>query len=140
MNAAKPTNQDAGASAPQLTQLQRRLSGWRDHQGKGRRLPQWLWDSAAEVAREEGVSRVARVLRIDFYKLKRLASVLPPQPPRAMPPPGFVELSMSPVVEPKAHCATIELSDARGRKLTIVAASELSHWIALARAFWEERE
>jgi hypothetical protein len=55
-----------------------------------------------------------------------------------MTPPGFVELSVSPAPSPEAEVATIELSDGRGRKLRIVAASELSHWIALARALWEE--
>ena len=138
MNAIKPTSQNAGASAPKLTQLQRRLTGWRGHQGKEGRLPQWLWESAAELAREHGVSYVARVLRIDFYKLKRLSSALPPPAGGGMAPPGFVELSVSPAPAPKAEVATIELSDGRGRKLRIVAASEPSHWIALARAFWEE--
>lgn len=138
MNAIKPTIQSAGASAPNLNQLQRRLTGWRARRGKRGPLPRWLWESAAELASEHGVSCVARVLRIDFYKLKRLSSPLPPPPRGAIAPVGFVELRVSPPPEPERACATIAFSDARGRKLTIVAPGEPDRWIALARAFLEE--
>jgi len=56
-----------------LTDLQRRLDGWRRrHGGRGRRIPDDLWQEAAEIAQREGVSVVARVLRLRRERLGRL--------------------------------------------------------------------
>jgi hypothetical protein len=80
---------------------------------------------------------VARVLRLDYYKLKRRLAALSSEPRGNDAPPGFVALSVAPS-PPIPGAWTLELSDAQGRKLTLRAPSEPSAWSALARTFWEE--
>ncbi|MDA1138830.1 MAG: hypothetical protein O3B01_09635 [Planctomycetota bacterium] len=60
---------------PDLQRLCRRLEKHRNSKGKGHRLPSGIWRSAAELAREHGVSLVARVLSLDYYTLKERAVV-----------------------------------------------------------------
>ena len=50
-----------------------RFARWRKlHTGRVP-IPDSLWASAAELAREHGVFRTAKVLRLEYGKLKRLA-------------------------------------------------------------------
>lgn len=52
--------------------VSRRLQRWRrDHGGPGRRIPEELWELAADVARVEGVEETARALRLDSARLER---------------------------------------------------------------------
>ena len=55
-----------------------------------------LWAAAAEVARDHGVFRTAKVLGLEYGKLKRLATESHPAGPRtaklSAPPAAFVEL------------------------------------------------
>jgi hypothetical protein len=64
-----------------IRRVYRRFEHWRGaHGGGGARLPipEALWASAAEVAREHGMFHMARALRLDYCKLVRMAdSVVP---------------------------------------------------------------
>ena len=122
---------------PELSELARRLEQWRGRQRSRGPLPQWVWEEAAEAAHEHGVSRVARVLRLDYYKLKRRTTAPPAELGANGAPPGFVELSVSPPPVITSEW-TLELSDAQGRKLTLRGPSEPSCWREVARAFWPE--
>src|SRR5438094_1356258 len=73
-------------SATDLTQLRQQLNAWRRSQTQRTRLPEPLWEAAAALARAHGVSRVAQMLRLDFYKLQRRSI----QPPLSSP--RFVEI------------------------------------------------
>jgi len=121
----------------ELTGLARRLKQWRGRQRSQAPLPQWVWDEATEAAHEHGVSRVARVLQLDYYKLKRRAAGPSAEAGANGAPPGFVELSLSPPPSLTSEW-TLELSDSRGRKLTLRGPSEPSSWREVARAFWPE--
>ncbi len=57
--------------APGLEELQRRFDNWRGAGDKGRRIPEALWQSATELAREIGVNPVVRALHLDYTRLKR---------------------------------------------------------------------
>ena len=81
-------------STTDLNRLQRQLSAWRREQSGPPRLPEALWRAATDLARSQGPSRVARVLRLDDYKLrKRLAATASP----LVTPPAFVELTGVPM-------------------------------------------
>jgi hypothetical protein len=121
----------------ELSELARRLKQWRGRQRSQGALPQWVWDEATGAAREHGVSRVARALRLDYHKLKRRADVLPAEAGANGAPPGFVELSVGPTGSITSEW-TLELSDPQGRKLTLKGPSEPSCWREVARAFWPE--
>ena len=49
------------------------------HQGR-LPIPEALWASAAAVAREHGVFRTAKILRLEYGKLKRMAESEAPNP------------------------------------------------------------
>jgi hypothetical protein len=103
-------------------------------------IPESLWASAAELAREHGVFRTAKVLRLEYGKLKRLAAaskeVARKGARRAGSPPAFVEL-LTPAVG--ASECLIELEGPQGR-LRIqwkgVTGAELA---GFSRAMWEHK-
>ena len=47
------------------------MEEWRSSHILRRRLPEELWEAAVGVARQEGVYRTARALRLDYTNLKR---------------------------------------------------------------------
>lgn len=49
------------------------IEGWRRMRPRPRAMPEPLWSEAAALARELGVYRVARALRLNFDTLKRRA-------------------------------------------------------------------
>lgn len=80
-----------------MQRISRRFERWRrSHRGR-LPIPEGLWASAAAVAREHGVFRTAKVLRLEYGKLKRMAETASgrPQPVRA--PTAFLELMPPPV-------------------------------------------
>jgi hypothetical protein len=88
----------------------RRFELWRkSHRGR-LPIPERLWASAAAVAREHGVFRTAKVLRLEYGKLKRLAEAADrsPQPT----PTAFLELMPQGVGAPDC---LIELESPRGK-------------------------
>ena len=57
-----------------MQRVYRRFERWRSsHRGR-LPIPAGLWASAAEVAREHGVFQTAKVFRLEYAKLKRMAS------------------------------------------------------------------
>jgi hypothetical protein len=117
-----------------LIGLKRELNRWRRSQPGRAALPEAMWQSAAALARTNGVGAVARILRLDYYKLKRLA----PSPLPALVsvvPPGFVELTLSPPASQASVCR-IELEDRTGAKVRMVAPGDVGTLVVLAQAFW----
>ena len=49
----------------------RHFEQWRSQKKTRRRLPDHLWSLAAELARQYGVSKTARILRLDYHRLKK---------------------------------------------------------------------
>src|SRR5947208_7607939 len=67
--------------SPLLATVRRRLDRWRWAREGRARIPESLWTAAVELARQCGVSKTARVLRLDYYLLKKWlegARVTPP--------------------------------------------------------------
>src|ERR1035437_8735811 len=76
-----------------MRKVYRRVERWRNkHPGVRLPIPKALWISAAEAARENGVSRTAQILGLEYGKLKRLAEAGTVAAKRAEKPPTFVEL------------------------------------------------
>ena len=48
-----------------------RFEQWRGRSAAGAKIPATLWKSAVKLAGRHGVSRVATVLKLDYYALKR---------------------------------------------------------------------
>jgi hypothetical protein len=55
-------------------------------------LPEKLWASAAQIAREHGVFRTAKILRLEYGKLKRMVEGITPSARLVPPAATFMEL------------------------------------------------
>ena|SRR5579859_3156518 len=113
----------------------RRFERWRKAQTARLPIPEALWAEAAKAAREHGVFRAAKALRLEYGKLKRMAEVSSAPVRPTMAPATFLEL-MPPEAVGFAECL-IELEGPRG-KIRIqwkgAAAPDLA---GLSRVLWE---
>jgi len=118
-----------------ILQLQRQLDQFRSTQRQRTKLPEPLWQSAVELARQHGIYPVAHPLRLDYMQLKkRLGGVSSPR--RKPTKPAFVEL-ITPRSAVQAECL-IEFESASGSKMRIQwKAATPPDWASLLRA-WRE--
>ena len=92
------------ALEPRLARVRERLEGWRAVR-TGRRIPEHLWERAVELAREFGVHRTARALRLNYYSLAERAAQPWTTPATVDGSPAFVEL---PVIAEAQGLAELE--------------------------------
>ncbi len=118
--------------------LSERIEEWRRNRSKLGRMPEDLWLEAAAMARDHGVTRVSRALRIDFASLKKRTGSSPScSSPGPRVESGFVELEVSSSSPETDHpAAVVSLSRRDGSRLVV----ELWHShpldvVGLARAF-----
>ena len=79
---------------PKLLQGRQVFEQWRSQQKTRCRLPEHLWSLAVELAKDYGVSKTAKTLRVEYNMLKK-KSLLPQAPsdrPVPVPPGAFLEL------------------------------------------------
>jgi len=133
---------------PDMRKLYRRLRRWRSSHTRRARFPDALWTAAGELAREHGINRTAKALRLEYGKLKERAEALgaakkvvrkvPPAIPRharSTVPPTFME-----VLTPRAGSATsavVELEGPRGRMKIEFNGVAPAESVALSRALWD---
>ena len=80
-----------------MQRIYRRFERWRrSHRGR-LPIPEGLWASAAGLAREHGVFRTSKVLRLEYGKLKRMAESAAGRPQPATVPTAFLEVLPQPV-------------------------------------------
>jgi hypothetical protein len=115
--------------------ISRRFERWRSsHQGR-LPIPERLWASAAEAAREHGVFRTAKVLHLEYGKLKRMAEAAAANRRLAAPPTAFLEL-MSPPATGPSECV-IELEGPRGKMRIQWKGATGADLAGLSRVLWE---
>ena len=121
-----------------LIQLQQQLEEWRGTQLRRAKLPEAIWQSAADVAKQYGVYATAKALRLDYGALKKqtLGSATPrrksahPKPAQA----AFLELIARPVA--KVEDYVVEFESSQGAKMRVQwKASAPPDWSALLRAW-----
>jgi hypothetical protein len=127
--------QDITSLPADLEQLRQQFAEFRTTQPVRSRLPEPLWAAATELATRYGVPATARVLHLDYTRLKtRVASRKRPKPARPVATPTtFVEL-LGPTTGAVTRC-TVEVEAAPGKlrlELPAVATAEL---VPLLRAF-----
>jgi hypothetical protein len=114
----------------------RRLEGWRKGRKHRRPIPEVLWRSATTLARQHGVSRIARLLRLDYYVLKeRLDTLDRDKKGRAETKASFVEVpSFTPAAD--SECV-VELEHPSGRRIRIqVKGGSMPDVGVLSQMFW----
>jgi hypothetical protein len=117
--------------------LHGRFTRWRKSHTGRRPIPDRLWAGAAEMAREHGVFRTAKVLSLEYGKLKRLTTESPTGRRRtarlSAPPAAFVELLPG---TGGAECL-IELEGSRGKMRIQWKGSTAPDLAGLSRVLWE---
>ena len=123
-----------------LEGLRRRFEDWRRTRKVRTRIPDPLWASAVKLAARYGVHRTAKVLRVDYYALKKRVEGAPAvtasNRPAGATGATFVELS-APAWPESGECM-LELEDASGAKLRVhLKGFEAPDLAALSRSFWQ---
>ena len=126
-----------GPIAEPIAQLQRELEEYRRMRPRRAKLPESIWNAAAELAREHGVYAVAQALRLDYMGLKkRLGEAAGRRPDKSKP--VFVELIAPPPA--RGEECRIEFESTHGGKMRIHWPVKVApDWTALLRA-WRETE
>ena len=119
-----------------LEQVRQRLERWRKTRKRCSSIPAALWAAAVELARQYGVNKTARALRLDYYSLKRrLESGTHPglhEPKGGAP---FIEL-VTPLGNSSPECI-VELEHRRGAKMKIHLKGRVElDLVALSGLFW----
>ena len=114
----------------------RRLEQWRRVRKHGMPMPEVLWRSATELARQHGVAKVARLLRLDYYVLKeRLGTLARDKRGRSEAKASFVE--MTSLAAPSGSECVVELEHPGGARMRIhVKGGSGPDVGALSRIFW----
>ena len=114
-----------------LSRLEQRFASWRKTRQPGERIPQPLWKAAAKLARDCGLNQTARILKLDYYSLKKHVDRYGGMKAAASAP--FVELPPMPLA---SECV-IEFEDGLGASMRMhVKGSDLPDVLALGRSFW----
>jgi hypothetical protein len=123
-----------------MQRIYRRFERWRSsHRGR-LPIPKALWASAAEVGREHGVFRTAKILRLEHGKLKRMvASAKPAIRLAPAPPVGFLELIAPQGLTsgPGLTECVIEVEGPRGKMRIQWKGTTVPDLAGLSRALWE---
>ena len=113
----------------------RRFERWRKGHQARLPIPEALWAEAAKAAREHGVFRAAKVLHLEYGKLKRMAEASPATVRPAIAPATFLEL-MPPQTVGIAECL-IELEGPRGKMRVQWKGAPAPDLAELSRVLWE---
>ena len=102
---------DTGQRVVRSTRLddtRRRIERWRETRRHGHvSMPPALWNAAVAAARQHGLYRTARTLRVDYGALKKHLEAAA-EPAQAIPAPTFVELAPSGRTSPPACVIEID--------------------------------
>ncbi len=125
-----------------LAMAARRFEKWRSGNFTRRRIPEDLWDLAADLSGRYGVNRTALALHLDYYRLKhRQARISARNPKGPKPPSRFVEIvPASPGPFAPTAGRLVEFEDPRGAKMRVhLAGGDGLDLLALGRLFLEGR-
>ena len=131
-------NTDSRSFLIDVEPVRRQWDAWRQSRKRGERIPESLWQGAAELARAFGAGRVCRALGVGYHALKERA-LGPGESGRSdAKPTAFIELP-APAPMVRSECL-IELEDGRGAKMTLrLAPGNGNEVLALAQAFWRRQ-
>lgn len=120
------------------------IEGWREARPRTRAMPEGLWNEAAAMAREIGVYRVARTLKLNFDTLKRRTGStqaspgsLTRQSARSQSRTDFVEVKgLAEVgIAGTGHDTVVEVVACDGARLSIRLKCASTDVVALIQAF-----
>jgi len=116
----------------QLAEVHEWLTSWRGrHGGRGRPIPEELWEAAAEVAEVEGISTTARALGLDRT---RLAQRLPTSSVERQRTVSFVELQTQQA--PSTDRVVVHLTGQDGEQMEVSIRGGALDVVGVMREFW----
>jgi hypothetical protein len=114
-----------------IQEAQQQFENWREQRQRGERIPESLWTTAVELAKQHGVWPTARALHLDHSRLKQRVGNGEEEVKSG----SFIE-----VIPQGAMCAcTVEMEDGRGARIRIELKGAAVDVAALSRTFWSER-
>ena len=116
-----------------MHRLCRRFERWRKGHKTRLPIPETLWAAAAVAAREHGVFRAAKVLHLEYGKLKRIMETGPTPAQPTTTPATFLEVMPS---QATAECL-IELEGPRGKMRIQWKGATPPDLAGLSRVLWE---
>jgi hypothetical protein len=123
-----------------LEGLRRRFERWRRAHKARSRIPEPLWSSAVRMVGTYGLNRTAKVLRLDYYVLKKRvqqAGVAIVDPPEKG---GATFLELAPLPSAGVCECTLDLENAGGAKMRVQLKSiTMPDLAALSRSFWNHQ-
>ena len=99
--------------------LDQRFKTWRASRRRGERIPEELWQAAAELARSHGLSATAALLKLSYYDLKRRLLAGGTSRRNGTRAPVFVEVPVAPLAPGGEERGTVELVQAGGARLIL---------------------
>ena len=135
--------------SPDIQKLSRRFERWRSSHAGRLPIPGPLWNAAAKLARKHGINATAKVLHLEYGKLKEKTLGVGqgkdfersrtgrPRRKRSQPrPPAFVELFAPPNPGGSLECR-VELEGRRGKMRIEFKGIATAELVALGRALWD---
>ena len=117
----------------EIKEAQQQFENWRRERKRGQRIPENLWVTAVELAKQHGVWPAARALSLDHNRLKRRVLNGEEEDVKRG---AFVEV----IPQGGMHCACIvEMEDQRGGRMRIELKGAAADVTALSRTFWSGR-
>jgi hypothetical protein len=127
--------QGGSGSVAGLDHVRDRLERWRRAEGRGRAIPEEIWRSAAGLARQHGLSYIARSLGLNFYRLRSRLAAESKDVETVSAAPVFIDLGVNGRGGPSG--CEIELAAADGARMTVrMSGPEPGALAALAQALW----
>jgi hypothetical protein len=115
-----------------IQEAQVEFEKWRRERKRGERIPENLWATAMELAKQHGVWPTARALHLDHSRLKRHVH----NGEQEVKGDAFIEV----IPQGAMFCGcTVEMEDGRGARMRIELKGAAADVTALSRAFWSER-
>lgn len=125
------------AVRPSLEAVRNRFKIWRKKGRAGRHISKALWGAAVELCRDHPVSRVSRVLRLDYYGLRD--RVHKSKDIGLGPDLGFVNLDLgAPLVAPSEWRVEMEAPNGAKMVLSLKGGPGDLDPLELSRAFWSQ--
>jgi len=130
-----------------LAEVLKEFQSWHSVRKRGSRVPQRLWQAAAELLELHSISDISHTLGLDYTRLKQRVEALPPsllerrsfdEYGRSNVASGFVELGVAPGGS-TGECS-VEAEDGKGKKLKMhLKGDGCAKVVEIAKAFWERR-
>ena len=132
------TQENSSAQVPTLDEVMERIEEWRNNPKSPRRMPEDLWEAAANLSKEYSIHRISKALRLNYPALKK--RIHPEEKKRSASKeqtPTFIELG---IAQPSSisECI-IEMEDGSGAKMRMHFRGKTDFdLLELGRAFWRK--